>query len=529
MLAYLSIFQTEFTFSGDIWAEAYAEYLVDALTIGWGGFFRLGWAGYFNLIPKVLANLYVTLDFPIGSIDYFYRASVVAFAVFSSSFIAHPFNRGVIKSDLLRILLALSVLMSLYHVGVFSFINVWYVGFAVITFVSLNRKPLTPKGKWIYLLTALSTCLTKPSIVLLPLVVLRAIRVKEYLVGACLTSAIALQTFLMLGSGYGGVEHVALTLPEKAATLAAGLGLLTLKIFDIPPSLVLMALASAFVAVIFFLLCRKEGWQAMLAMGASLLLSIYTYFFAPDTPIPAIFSQFNEVFKDDFKLHREIMISLTILTFIFTAVDRFIPKGKAKIAATLVLGIALIVQYRPINLEAFAFSANIESFREDLNQDRSVCMPITPTPGWEVYTGIQTGVWVYQNRGGCMLEGYDKEIDWQGYTEIENTHIEVSGERDKQLKSLRVPIHNPRPSRGWVLQLVNVDTGAVFPAVIKPKEHEQYSFVDFNLTREGASPAYRYILKVPSGAGLKIGRFSDGGLAIFAHFMGYPNAQEVKR
>ncbi|MDB5178148.1 MAG: hypothetical protein JWN01_91 [Patescibacteria group bacterium] len=542
LIAFLAVFQTHFLFSGDVWAEGYAEYLVNALTVGWGGFFALGWADYFNLIPKLLCDLYVSFHLPVGYIDYYYRAVVVAYTVGSLAFIAHPFNRAVIKNDYLRALLALATLETLYHVSSFSFINVWYVGFVPVILISLNTAKLPHSKRLIYTVFAAAVSLTKPSITLLPLVVYRTIKTKEYLSGSIISGAIMIQTIIMLlAYKSGSFDHVKLT--TKAAVMALGSGLMVLKTLHIPPvGFWMVVLATLLLAALGYYIAKTKGLIFAAVLALPLALSIYTYFFVPDLPTPVLFQQFQAIYQDDFKLQRSIMVAFLILLTFYMAADQIIakkhrlkiPKPRITLGILTLLAGLIAVEYRPIDLQRTAFRADISQFRANLNAGQSVCMPIAPNPGWENYLNVPPGDWFYQSYGGCMAINYEKHLGASNlYQDIKpGWRFAVESSSAKQLKSVLVAVVNPAPEQTRRLELRDTANGKVFPATIRAKtNHEPLSYVAFNLYGETVQDQYNFVLSEKGSASgrVKVGLFKDGTTAYYGLFMGYPNLAEHRK
>lgn len=547
-LLYLALFQRHFLFSGDVWAESYAEYLTQAVTLGWKGFFQLGWAGYFNLIPKTLVDVYVWLHLPIGYIDYYYRAAVVLFTLACTSFIAHPYNRSLIKNDYLRVILALMTVMLLHHPSSFSFINVWYIGFVVIILVSLNpTKFRSEVMSSTYALFALAVCLTKPSIILLPLVVYRAVRHKEYLLGVFVSVGIGLQSLLMLSSSYLAASHIdapritALKTTTKLATMAFGSGVLFLKTLNLHPfSLAVVALATGVLAVLSLLLFKRLGFFAATAVGSVYLLATYAYYFAPDTPVPSVFHQYREIFNDDFKLQREIIISFLLLLGLFLLIDWAVNTNREWMAkrarAFGLFGLIILMaglQYRPIDTQGAVNAGHIGGYRAGLNRGQSLCIPIAPTPSWSTYTGLSNATWFFQYHGGCIGLNYDKHLGSQlDPIQIgKKLTIEVPTTPDRQIKALLLPVMNPTPHTQRELTLRDQANGRTYTALLYAKSsNEKLSYVSFNLYGEPPmAGSYSFTVSEDNSprSSIELVHFSDHALAYEALFMGYPNLDEV--
>ena len=257
---YIVLFQFPFLVTGDTWAETFYEYVHGALANSWQGFFYTGIAGYFNFLPKIISFSYVAFGLPLQYIDYFLRIVTILYTIACVSFVAHKYNRSLISSDLLRVVMALFTLMTYYHISSFSFINVWYVGFIPMILISLNSKRFDGESKQIlYAVYALTICLTKPSIILLPLVIYRTVKVKEYLMGIIIIAGIVLQTLLFITSSFYNnlPEPIHVDPFTKALNVILYLGLLLLKLFRLEPVHLIVVLAATLLVVVLFIVATR--------------------------------------------------------------------------------------------------------------------------------------------------------------------------------------------------------------------------------------------------------------------------------
>lgn len=540
IVLYLLILQPHFLFSGDTWGEAYPEYLNNALSFGWQNFFTAGWAGYFNFIPRILVDTYVWLHLPIGYIDHFYRLAVITFVLLCTAFIAHPYNRAVIKSDLLRIFLALASVLMLYHVSSFSFINVWYVGFVVVALVSLhNERFKTELSATIYATVATAICFSKPSIVLLPLVLYRTIRLKEWLLGFIVSFAILVETLMLATSSYiAQAQPQHLGAKRDVYTMILGSAIMWLKTFHVYPlglwvvGFAALILTATFLAVLY----SKKIWQTV-ALFIAFAFSIYTYFLSPDASMPSVVHQYRAIYLDQFKLQREFTITFFIAFLSVLALEYIWQRwGRHQNWATpavlpILLLVVLTIMYRPIDVQGAAVYADMSQFRSDLNHHVSVCLPIAPTPDWvnPQAPDAPVGSWFFQYYGGCTAVNNGNKTLLQSRLNDpigSGWQLGVDGLQGQALKSILIPIQNPNPAQSKTLILTDLTNHKSYTAAVHAKSnHEQLSFIAFNLSSESAQSSYSFTLteRGNKSSRLLVGSFKEGGDAYYGFFMGYPN------
>lgn len=537
---YLVLFQFPFLTTGDTWAETYYEYVHGALANSWQGFFYTGIAGYFNFLPKIISFSYVAFGLPLQYIDYFLRIATILYTIACVSFLAHKYNRQLICSDFLRITLALFTLMTYYHISSFSFINVWYVGFIPMILISLNPTRFDSERKQIlYAAYALTVCLTKPSIILLPLVLYRMVKLKEYLMSSIIISGITLQTLLFLTSSFYN------NLPEplhvdpfaKILNVILYLGLLLLKLFKIEPVHLIAVLAATLLVLgLFVVAVRFLGLIRATLTALTLSLVSYTSIYSPDALPITVRTSYEILFNDQMKLQREVLVSFILLLVIFIGLNALLTHvRKTKIKRTYtnlsfatILILMAIGIYRPIDVLSGILYINIDSFRNDLASKTATCMPIPPTPSWVPYdfAGGPTYGWYYESGayGSCTKTNYKKTIDYKSFHEKINsgTILKVENKDNLQIRSLLIPVHSSTPKVPKVVRLKNLDSGEVFTSKIVSKSNgDNLNFVAFNLAGDTVSKSYNYQLSVDGvkRADLSTGSFSDGTQAYFAYFL----------
>lgn len=538
MLLYLLVFQFQFITTGDGWAEAFYEYVHGAVTTGWQSFFDLGIAGYFNFLPKLLTYPYILFNAPLEYIDYFYRFAVIGFTLGCISFIAHPYNRDLIKNDLLRTLLALAVLLTFYHISSFSMINVWYVGFIPIILVSLSpHKFQTEWQQLFYAAFTMAVCLTKPSLIVLPLIIYRMIRHKELLLGSILLFPVILQACLFFSSTYyefwsaARTEHVDLL--SKVANTLLYPGLLIWKLYQVhPANFALVTAGTALIGILFLILWRVRGFIQMTLIGLVLCLASYTAIYPPDTPPFSVKDTFGSLFGDYMKLQRELLISFVIVLLLFICASFIIQcfaKHRYSRYITVATFAAIIfltaMSFRVIDAKGSHLYVNLDPFRPSLAKDTPICMPVAPTPSWYPPNTSVYG-WYYESwdYGTCGKTNYDKTINYNsfGRQKIDGgMPIKVVNIHHHDIKSLYLPVQNPDSTRATTLVLRNTKTGKTYEAPIDAKRDDRLTFVAFNLEGEDSEDEYSYTLteKNVKKSTLSTGIFTDGRLAHYSYFL----------
>ena len=538
MIIYLALFQSKFLFGGDSWAESFYEYVQGALTGGWQTFFTLGIAGYFNFLPKLFSYSYILLGAPIEHVDYFFRAIVILYTVACISFIAHGYNRFLIKNDCIRVLFAFATLLILYHVSSFSFINVWYVGFIPIILISLSPKRFEYEWQQIlYAAFAMSVCFTKPSLILIPLIIYRMLRHKEYLLGAIILFSAGLQSLLFFTSTYYETaiqtytEHIPLY--KKIGNAILYPGLLTLKLYQLPPvQLVSVIGVTGLLGLLFAALVKIRGIVQALLIALTLGLLSYTAIYPPDAAPFSVVSSFNGLFSDEMKLQREVLVTFIIVLSLFTAGSYVFEKSRGRqsrlIKGSIVTFLLLltILSFRTIDTQSSKLHVNIDPFRASIGKNSAICMPIPPTTSWYPKNTAVYG-WYYESYGigTCGKTNYDKQIDYASFGKRKigpGRDIIVVNEHKHEIKSILLPIYTPNPDRATNVSLKNARTGKAYMAPIESKSNgDHLTFVAFNLDGEGTEDTYKYRLAEPAtnSSKLSTGLFSDGRVAHYSYFL----------
>lgn len=537
---YLVVFQPAFVFGGDSWAETFYEYVYGAVVGGWQEFFHVGIAGYFNFLPKLFSYSYVLLGAPVGYVDYFLRFVVIIYTLACVSFIAHPYNRHLIKNNALRLLLAFTTLLTFYHISSFSLINVWYVGFIPIILVSLHPNKFTHEWQEVlYAAFAMSVCLTKPSLVVLPLVAYRMIRHKEYLLGSIIIFGISLETLLFFTSSYyeqwTGVYEQHISFIKKIVNTLLYPGLLILKLYRLEPiHIAVVGGASALLGILFIALMKIRDITQTLLIGLTLCLVSYTAIYPPDTPPFSVVSDFSTVFHDEMKLQREVLISFLVVFVLFLVGSFIAEKYTSKrhpwfVMTGISCGLIILtgLSFRTIDVQSSKLHVNIDPFRTSLTKRDAICMPIPPTPSWYPKNTSVYG-WYYESygRGTCGKTNYDKTIDYASFghkTFGNGQRMTIHNPHNHLIKTVYLPIYNPTPDRATTVILKDTKTGMTFEAPIESKkDKDMLTFVAFNLANgETIQQDYDFILleKGISASNLSTGAFTDKSTALYSYFL----------
>ncbi len=538
MIIYLAVFQSTFLLSGDSWAEAFYEYVQGAVTGGWQVFFTAGIAGYFNFLPKLFSYSYVLFGAPVEYIDHFFRAVTVVYTVACISFITHSYNRFLIKNDFLRVLLAFATLLIFYHISSFSFINVWYVGFIPIILISLSPKRFTHEWQQIlYAAFAMSVSFTKPSLVLIPLIIYRMIRHKEYLLGSILLFSTGLQSFFFFASTYYETalqtysEHVPLI--NKMVNTMLYPGLLTLKLYQIPPiNLAGLLGATVILGLLFAALVKIRGVIQALLIALTLGLLSYTAIYPPDAAPFSVVSSFEELFIDENKLQREFLITFMVVLSLFIAGSYIFEKSRARYnywikgSVVILFLLSIVLSFRIIDTQSSKIHINIDPFRSSIAKSSAICMPIPPTPSWYPKNTTVYG-WYYESYGigTCGKTNYDKQINYSSFGKdiiSKGYSFTVINVHNHRITSILIPISTPTPLHATNLILKNTKTGESYRAPIVSKSNgDALTFVAFNLEGENVEASYHYTLTEDSkdDSRLSTGNFTDGRFAHYSYFL----------
>lgn len=528
-LLYLLLFQAPFITTGDAWAESWYEYIHGAFVNGWSGFFQLGIAGYFNFLPKLLSYPFVILHLPLEYIDYFFRFVVVAYVIGCTAFVAHPYNRQIIKSDFLRSVLALALLLCFNHITVFSMINAWYVGFVPIVLVSLSPHRFKNELRMVlYAIFALAVSLTKPSIILLPFALYRAIRHKEYLLGFIVSFGIVLQTLLLLTSSYlSNLPAITADIVERGVNTLLYPGLLFLKSFGIPPSsLLVIILASLLIVSMVYLSYKKigvlrTGLLALVIMGAA-----YTSLYAPDSPAPSLAKDYSILFSDDQKLQRELIVRLMLLVLLFISlgwITEKITASKRLRAGTLACAVLVLLPlYRPIDVTSAALTTDLSPFRQELKNKTIDCIPVAPNVLWGVKDKSEwTYPWYFERGqyGACGRINYAKSFHLSSFTTkiSETPEFSITLEKNHTMTAFSLPIQLMSPNSATVLTLTEMKTGKRFTATVSERQSDKMSNPVFNLAGIPQNMQYDFSLS-SSNPDVFTGTFDDGTLLFFAYY-----------
>ncbi|HEX6462225.1 MAG TPA: hypothetical protein VFZ58_03030 [Candidatus Saccharimonadales bacterium] len=521
ILFYLLVFQNNFVTSGDAWAESYAEYLDESVRLGWSEVIAQNWAGYFSLVPSFIAKAYVALSMPLGYIDIFYRAVVISFSVLTASLFALKLNRILIASDTLRIFLSLATVAILFDVTSFSFINIWYLAFLPLLFIYLSREKLPLKADISLGVLGALISLSKPFLAIIPLIIIRAIRSKQWVGPLIFLFGTALQTFqIIFNDRRQLVESATISLQDTIGGIFTGSGVSLLKLCGImPASLWVVGVANLVLLGLFTLLWRTRGFWVASTLGAVYLFGVYTYVLAPDFPVYSGIHNFQELYSFTHKSQREIVISGSLIISFFLLIESFavyMKKNKHTFAPYLPIALSLIlliIIYRPIDTVSAGVSTKpIEPFRQDLNQNLPTCLPLSPTPVF-----MHDINWLYAHRTKCNAATHDTNIFKPDFNHMNTVphkarfsfNAAYFGVSESSLGAVVVPVDNKTGEANKLIVKDNKNNR--FEASVEPRKGIQ--FITFN-TR-GIESRENYNLQFFSErAGIFLGTFTGTPHAI---------------
>jgi hypothetical protein len=528
---YLIIFQNNFVTTGDAWAESYAEYLDESVRLGWSEVFAQNWAGYFSLIPSFIAKLYVFLHLPIGYIDWFYRGIVILFAIFTTSLFALKVNRAILKSDSLRILLSLAITIILFDITSFSFINIWYIAFLPILFSYLNHEKISNKADVSLGIFGALVSLTKPFLIILPIIIYRAIRSRQWIGPIVFLAATTLQIYqIIFNDRRQLVENASLSITETIGGIFVGCGISLLKLIGIMPlSLWFIVIANVALLALLILLWRRKGFWTAGILGATYIYAVYTYVLAPDLPAYHGLHNFAMMYSFDYKTQREIIINGVLMISIFLLLgsyleswnrskNNFVKKYKTYIILSICL-VLLVVVYKPIDTTSAGVSTTpVNSFRSDLNNNLPSCVPLSPTPVYVADTN-----WVYAHKGTCHTPNHDTNIFKPDFTNMnipaDNVTFKINASYfrldDTDLVAVVIPLINTS-KKSTTLTIKN-DNGKIFSSNVESKEGIQ--FVTFNTRGLDKSSIYKLVIN-QQYSGLYLGHFiNTDSPVVYTYFL----------
>jgi hypothetical protein len=524
-LIFLLIFQRNFLLSGDVWAETHMEYLQNAISGNFSTLFTLGWAGYLAVIPSFLVKIFVTLGGPIGYIDYYYQFIIVFFAVSVSAYTTNRINKDILGGYFYRLLFGLGMLMLLHEKSTFTFINVWYVGFVPIILLGLVHRKMSTTKQILYSFWGILIAVSKPSLILLPFVVYRAYKTREYISNSLIAIAIILQTYLMLfkdprQTGMNVSHDILLTL--KAIFVGAAIELL--KLFRIKPNSLLYLCASLLVLVCLFVIAvKKIGFLRSGIVLFGLLFSVYSYVLAPDSTVYTSIKSYQDVYYYNFKIQREYLIYIFLLILLFISFSyladkiNVIKSVKLLKYTTPIIAILIVIRlFIPIDVQSSGTASNINQFRPAMNAGESVCVPTPPTPAY-----FPNALWQYSsNIDICHARNFNFTPDYGSMnTSISSEYsLVVPNDTPFPLKTMYIVIKNINPQTPTEFKLTEVQSGVLYYGHIPARDKEQVNFIAINVSGQPYRKSYNFILTGPSN--LFVGRFKDHPKLIYYPFFG---------
>jgi hypothetical protein len=526
ILVYLVLFQWPFFHTGDTWAESFTEYLDQAVHLPLSDITAPSWVGYLTVIPSALSQAYIGLNLPLGVVDYFFRAITLVFVVGCASFVASSFNREVIRSDILRVALAVGFVLLIGDVATFSFINCWYVGFVPLILITLSQRRLSYLQQVLYVLFGAALVFTKPSLILAPFLVYRAIRTKEYISSGLLLVAVAVQTYCLLFLSQGSTATAAADLGDVIRAMSIGITSAMFKFVHVFPgnSGFSITIALSILVLMTYGLWRARGFWVTVLIGFGLALSVYGHVLAPGEIIISMVHSVGDFYNYNLKAQREYMIAIFLLLWIFlllpgilTAARKYLLKRYAwlPLVVVLVLLVGLGTRvYRPINA---GLLSNLGPYRSTLDAKQSICIPL-PVPS----LGSTDAGWVFQNKGGCAVGNTKLKIDTATFTRPVNPAltIDVLAPQDHRLMSVLFLLRTS-PTISTPMSLYDNDAGTTYYATLYPAR-DSLSAVSFNLSDLPERDIYH--LTLTAGSEYPRAGFFQGTTTpvYYPYFMGRP-------
>lgn len=519
-VAYFAIFQVRFLLSTDVWAETHMEYVDEAIKQDFWETFTYGWAGYLTFLPSLAAKLYVLSHLPLGYIDVFFQIIIVAFAILATAYLASSFNRSLLRFDAYRILVGLTILLLLHEKSTFSIINVWYLGFVPLVFICLNPSKLSRLKQLWYTLFGVLMALTKPSVFLVPFLVYRAMKTREWLSNVLIAAAAGIQTWVMLTldprEAASNATHD-LVLILKAVFVGGATELY--KLFRIvPESYAYIIIANAVLLGLLILVWRRLG---LIRAGLLLLgygYSVYSYILAPDAVVYSSPDSYQAIYGYNFKIQREYLIYAFLVLIIFFALptlrqlaEQVVRRPWPRRLVALILGVAAcgIVGrlYLPIDVQSAGVAANISSFRNSLNSGQSVCVPLPPTPAY-----FEHSVWHFDFNTTCVPQNFEFTPDYK-HLDVplqSGVAFSIPNNTEQPIKTVYVVVRNEQPDRPALLTLADRVGGQEYFAVVPARSKEQVNFIPINVAGMPYRPIYRFTLD-SDNTHMSWGRFKETG------------------
>jgi hypothetical protein len=532
---YLVLFQRKFLLRGDVWAETHAEYLTRAVVDHYTEAFHAGWAGYIEIIPATLAKAYKLMQFPLGYIDYYYKAIVIIFTLTCVGLASIKAIRPLFRYVWLQIAFCLAMLLALRDVSAFSFINIWYLGFVPIMLVSMSGSKLTTRQQLFYTPFTILVTLTKPSQILLPFIVYKLVKTRQFMSDGLILVAVLAQTYVMV---FLDPRHTAqnttkdLVLIVKAILITGGTEVL--KFIKLPPhNLIIIVLANILLVALAILIYRRLGLFVAGLIILGYAYAVYGYALPVDAPVYSDIHRYLDIYYFNYKTQRETLIEVFILLAAIlslgsmSAITRWqsikkYTSGKTVHATTVVIVLMLLIRvYIPVEVESAGVAAHIDSFRDDLSAGRSVCAPIPPTPAYFPHAN-----WLYESNTICHARNFDltPELSRMNNSLATAYSFAIPNDTPFELKTVYFIIRNSSPQTQGSLQLVDKQSGMKFYATVPARDKEAISFIPINVSGLPLRTVYEFEL-TGKGAPLYWGTFQENNKELYYAYFGETRQQ----
>lgn len=510
---YLIIFQFNFITTGDAWAESFAEYLDESLRKGVSEVFAQNWAGYLTVAPSAIAKLYVHFGGPIGYADYFFRLVVIGFAVISASLVALKMNRYIIKNDYIRIFFAISILAVLGDVASFSFINVWYIGFIPVILYCLYSNKLGTKSDVLMGSYGALISLTKPLLILMPLIVYRMVKTRQYAGSTILLIATSIQSYQILFNDKRQiVSDSNFDILTALGALFTGSTTAVFKLFQsVPGSLLLLFIVAVGLCVVAWLLWQAKGVWLALWISLVFAFCVYTYALAPDGPAYYGIELYRDMASFNLKSQREILINSLLLLALFIGVDYLvskyrtlsfvkIPRQKTSVFVIPICLLILCLVHRPIDTtSAGVTNQPLDAFRSQLNTEQPSCVPLAPSALF-----FPNANWSFSYKGTCQTLTHDLNIFKPDFQHMESP---IKGQvliydtkafrlQRSELQAIVIPIVN-RADDAPEVTINEVNSGKKYSTTALGNGGD-IQLITFNTTGLSSQDKYKFIISSKS-------------------------------
>ncbi|MCT7593188.1 hypothetical protein [Aliarcobacter butzleri] len=493
-LIYFFIVQYDFILRTDVFAEAFQQYVYNFKFLDVYKIIEINTFGYFGVLPSFLTYMYILFDFPLGYIDYYFKIVILSFVFISLYFVFSEKTNNLFLNPILKILFSI-LLISFLDFTIFSFINIWYVGFISIIFISLSL--ITIKDKtilFLYTIFASFVILSKPPLFILPIIVYALYNKKNIVSNILLLLFSFIQVISLLLNASTVVNGVKLTesFIDKVYNTFEAFYYFTIKFLSIQPNMLVFIVFTMFLIIGVY---RKGGIILVLTLAASIFAGCFLFANAPDFKM----NNYYEILNYPFNTRSfPVLILLLVVTFIsihsfLIWVESFEIKSNYKKLQSLFIILVVVFFasrnyfYHKVNNSTLEYTNVIENFREDLTLRNDICMPVAPYGNW---------MYVIDNTKSCKIKNNNRIYDsTKPEIEISKNKYFINIDENIELKTILIPIIklNDKDNQNVKLILIDNDTNDIYEAY-NENVNDKASFLAFNLSRMIKKDSYHFTL-----------------------------------